>query len=439
MSKFLKRRTGASRMAKSKKAAKQKPKVPPTKTDKPKKSKEKKEDQPKVTLAQIKAAKKRQKTFYKMKMKAVERFSAVARQKLGNMLKGVAVIGSLARGDFVPGSDIDILVVVDDTQRKVPRELKEKLLAMLNDLGRKIDKKMQVQIHTLTEMFQFAKEGDNIIYNFLRHMKIVYDAGVLKPFTRLLKAGEIKPSKEAMMRSMEGAEHYMQKVEKYVEWILERYYRAVTWSANAFIMSLGESPVSVPEIPVVLQKKVDEGILPPEIPAIANDVITKFKAVEHGDEKPDMDVIHDLEDKVNHVIKVIKKEVVGSLVSESVGTAVKSKIKTMPKVIFEFGEHRSFVWLLEAGIFMAVYRGEKLSQVYKAQIKEGKVAEFNPVKHEDLFKAMEQSSLKPLINPKLIKNIFSMMPEGVKAPVKKLAVEYPGRAMLDLTGSVKLM
>jgi predicted nucleotidyltransferase len=422
------------------KRASKRPATKPETSKNPSKSQKKKEEPSvKITPKQMKAAKRRQKTFYKMKMKAAERFSILARQKLGNMLKGVGIIGSLARGDFVPGSDIDILVVIDDTKRDVPQELKEKLLAMLNKMGRDIDKKMQVQIHTLTEMFQFAKEGDNIIYNFLRHMKIVYDGGMLTPMRRLLKAGEIKPSKEAMMRSMEGAEHYMKKVEQYTEWILERYYRGVTWSANAYIMSLGENPVSVPEIPIVLQQKVDQGMLPQEVPAIAAEVIKHFKAVEHDEEEPSLKVALELEDKVHHMINVVKKEVVGSLVSESVGTAVKSKIKTMPKMIFEFGTHRAFVWLLGSGIYMAVYRGEKLDKVYKAEVDEGKVAEFKPTQNEKLFQAMEQSGLKPLINAKLIKNIFSMMPTTVRAQVKKLAVEYPGRAMLDLTDAIKLM
>ncbi|MBR9681637.1 MAG: nucleotidyltransferase domain-containing protein [Candidatus Altiarchaeota archaeon] len=392
----------------------------------------------KISTKQMDAAKKKQKIFYKMKMKAVERFSVAARQKLGSMLKGVGVIGSLARGDFVPGSDIDVLVVIDDTKREVPSELKEKLLAMLNDMGRKIDKKMQVQIHTLTEMFQYAKEGDNIIYNFLRHMKIIYDGGVLTPFTRMLKAGEIKPSKEAMMRSLDGAEYYMKKVEQYVEWILERYYRGITWSGNAYIMSLGEKPCSVPEMPIVLQSKVDKGLLPQEVPAIAAEVIKAFKAVEHGDRKPNLKEVTELESKVRHFMDILKKEIVGSMVSKSVGTAIKSKIKTMPKIIFEFGKHRSFVWLLDGGIYMAVYKNEKLDAVYKSQIKEGKVSTFKAAKNDELFKAMEQSSLKPLINTQLIERIYKNMPATVRVPVEKLAIEYPGRAMIDLTSAVNL-
>ncbi len=400
-----------------------------------KKQEEKKKES---KLKMIDQAKKRRQTFYRMKMKAAERFSVLARRKLGNMVKGIAVIGSLARGDFTPGSDIDVLVVVDDTQRDIPDELKEKLLAILVDLGKKIDKKMQVQLHTLTEFFQFAKEGDNIIYNFLRHMKPVYDGGILKPMQRLLKAGEIKPTKEAMARSLDGAEFYLKKIEQYVEWILERYYRAVTWATNAFVMSLGEKPVAVPEMPIVLKKYADQGLIDGALAGVAAEVIQKFKAVEHGDEKPKLEDAYALDKKVRAFVDAIKKEVVGSLVSEDIKGAVKAKIKTMPKIIFEFAGSRAFVWLLDDGIYLAHYKGNKLSKVFKAKIVEGKVKSFKTVTSEDLFKAMDVSELKPLINRKLIKMIYDSAPEEVKGKVKRVAVEYPGRAMLDLTGMISL-
>ncbi|MBR9689523.1 MAG: hypothetical protein GOV01_01325 [Candidatus Altiarchaeota archaeon] len=392
----------------------------------------KQEKREKLTNASIEKAKKRREVFLRAKTKTAERFSAVARQKLGNMVKGVAIIGSLARGDFRPGSDIDVLVVIDDTQRDVPDELKEKILAMLNDIGKKIDKKMQVQIHTITELFQFSKDGDNIVYNFLRHMKIVYDGGILKPMQKLLKSGEIKPTKESVMRSMEGADFYMKKVHQYVEWIIERYYRAITWSSNAFIMSMGSHPASVPEIPLVLKQYSDKGILPQEIPIIAAEVIKVHKAAEHGDAKPTIKDIHDLEPKVVKFLDALRKEIVGSVVEEGLKGTVKAKIKTMPKVIYEFAKGRCFAWLLDDGVYVAYYEGSKLNKVFKSTIKEGKVSPFKPINNEKLFKAMELSELKPLINQPLIKMIYSALPDAVKKPVKKVAIEYPGRAMIDL-------
>lgn len=394
--------------------------------------KEKRKDTPRSKLAMMDKAKKRRNLFLRAKVKAAERFSGLARQKLGNMVKSVAIIGSLARDDFKPTSDIDILVVIDDTAREVPDELKEKLLAMLNEMAKKLDKKMQVQIHTITEMFQFAKEGDNIIYNFLRHSKIVYDTGTLTSFKRLLKAGEIKPSKESVMRSMEGADFYMKKVEQYVEWIVERYYRSITWAGNAFIMSMEDKPCSIPELPLVLKGFADRGILPPEAPVIAAEVIQVHKAAEHGDAKPTIKQIHDLEPKVKAFLDMLRKEVVGSVVSEGLKGTVKAKIKTMPKLIFEFGESRAFVWILEDGVYMAFYAGNKLEKVFKSNVKDGKVMGFKVIKSESLFKAMEMSDLKPLINEELIRMIRDAMPASIKKPIKKVAIEYPGRAMIDL-------
>lgn len=412
--------------------AKKKPKKKASEAEKPGAADDK------LTGQDIEDAKKRRKLFLRAKTKAAERFAAAARQKLGNMVKGVAVIGSIARGDFTPGSDIDVLVVIDDTRRDVPDELKEKMLAMLNSIGKEIDKKMQVQIHTLTELFQFATGGDNIIYNFLRHMKIVYDGGVLKPMRKLLKSGEIKPTKESVMRSMDGAGFYMKKVDQYVEWIVERYYRAITWASNAFIMSMDRPPAAVPEIPLVLKGYADQGVLPQEVPAIAAEVIQLHKAVEHGEVEPTTEQIHELKPKVDSFLEVLRNEVVGSVVEEGLKGSVKAKIKTMPKIIFEFPEGRAFAWLLQDGVYVAHYKGDKLSAVYKSQVEEGEVDDFEKVKHEDLFQAMETSELKPLINPELIRMIYGALPAGVRQKPEKVAVEYPGRAMVDLGDAVKL-
>ena len=386
----------------------------------------------KATPKTFENAKKRRELFLRAKTKAAERFSTMARQKLGNMVKSVALIGSLARNDFKPGSDIDMLVVLDDTQRDVPDELKEKLLAMLNELGKKIDKKMQVQIHTITEMFQFAKEGDNIIYNFLRHSKLIYDGGFMKPLKNLLKAGEIKPTKESVMRSMEGADFYMKKVNQYIEWILERYYRSITWAGNAFIMSMDGHPASVPELPIVLKSYADKGVIPQEVPLVAAEVIKLFKSVEHEESKATMEIIYKLHPKVVKYLDALRKDVIGSIVEDSLKGTMKAKIKTMPKMIFEFTKGRAFVWLLDNGVYVANYEKDKLSKVYKSKVENGKVDSFKAVKSEKLFQAMEASDLKPLINIDLLKMIYAALPVGVKKPLKKIAIEYPGRAMIDL-------
>ncbi len=391
-----------------------------------------KEEKPKLNLKELK---KKRKLFYRLKMRAVEKFAALARAKFGNMIKSIALIGSLARGDYTFGSDIDVLVVIDDTAREVPEELKAKLLAMLTDLARKIDKKFQIQLHTVTELFQFAKTGDNIIYNFLRHMKVVYDAGFLRPLERLLKRGEIKPTKEAMSNALEGADYYMKKVEEYVEWILERYYRAVTWAANAFIMSMGLPPAAVPEIPAVLQAYADKGVLPPEIPKIAAEVIAIYKAVEHGNAKPELKVAYELEERVKHFLDVIRKEVVTSLVKDKLTATVKEKIKTMPKLIFEGKGLRVMCWFLDDGIYAAVHKeGQKEMEFLKAEVKEGKVMPFKSIKEEDLFAAMERSEIRPLINKKLIKMVHEALPLALRQKTKKVYFEYPGRAMLELGG-----
>jgi hypothetical protein len=148
-------------------------------------------------------------------------------------------------------------------------------------------------------------------------------------------------------------------------------------------------------------------------------------------------MITDLHPKVEKFLDLLRKDVVGSVIGEGIKGTMKLKIKTMPKIIFEFEKSRCFVWLLDEGVFLANYEGDKLSKVLKSKIDKGAVGGFKAVKNEALFSAMENSELKPLVNVDLMKTIFKAIPDGMKAGFKKVQVEFPGRAMLDLGNIVK--
>lgn len=62
--------------------------------------------------------------------KFVQRFSELVEHRLGARLLGVVLFGSAARDQAVPGSDVDVLLVVD----KRDREVEKALGAALSDL-----------------------------------------------------------------------------------------------------------------------------------------------------------------------------------------------------------------------------------------------------------------------------------------------------------------
>lgn len=191
-------------------------------------------------------------------------------------------------------------------------------------------------------------------------------------------------------------------------------------------------PASIPELPLVLKTYADKGVISPEVPLIAAEIIKLFKSVEHEETKATIKMIYELHPKVIQYLNILRKDIVGSIVEDGLKGVMKAKIKTMPKMIFEFEKDRAFVWLLDDGVYVANYEDNKLSKVYKSKVDDGKVVGFKAIKNEKLFQAMELSNLKPLININLLKMIYKAFPANVKKPLKKVAIEYPGKAMVDL-------
>ena len=114
--------------------------------------------------------------------------------------------GSLVQGKARPDSDIDVFVVIDDTDvKKMTRvELKDKLRAIIIGMGMEagemtgIRNKINIQVYILTDFWDNIKEANPIIFTFLRDGIPFYDRGIFMPWKQLLKMGKVKPSQEAI-------------------------------------------------------------------------------------------------------------------------------------------------------------------------------------------------------------------------------------------------
>ena len=84
--------------------------------------------------------------------------------------------GSLVQGKASKDSDIDVFVVIDDTDvKKMTRvELKDKLRAIIIGMGLEageitgIKNKLNIQVYILTDFWDNIKEANPIIFTFLR-------------------------------------------------------------------------------------------------------------------------------------------------------------------------------------------------------------------------------------------------------------------------------
>jgi len=218
------------------------------------------------------------------RLKDVKEFSKKILEKYGKYVKCIVMMGSVAREEFKPKSDIDIFVVIDDTAFKISPEEHEKIDEDLERIAEKISKNISVQpSYTLTEFWDYARVAHPIIYNFIKEGVAVYDTGFFMPVKKLLEMGRIPATREAIENYMEGAPKKLMRA-KTVKLLMlaEDCYYAVLNTAQAVLMFMGLAP-PVPNKAYDDVKKflVEPGILEPEYAEWLKDIIEIRKKIEH--------------------------------------------------------------------------------------------------------------------------------------------------------------
>ncbi len=218
------------------------------------------------------------------RMKEVKKFTKEILKKHGDTIKCVVVMGSVAREEFKPKSDIDVFVVIDDTKKKITREMHEQIDESIEKIAKKISKVLSIQpSYTLTEFWDYARVGHPIIYNFIKEGIAVYDAGFFMPVKRLLNMGRIQPTREAIENYMEGAPKKLMRA-KTVKLLMlaEDCYYAMLNTTQAVLMFMGIAP-PVPNKAYGDVKKflVEPGILEPEYAEWLKEIIEIRKKIEH--------------------------------------------------------------------------------------------------------------------------------------------------------------
>ncbi|MCX6707192.1 MAG: nucleotidyltransferase domain-containing protein, partial [Candidatus Woesearchaeota archaeon] len=139
-------------------------------------------------------------------IKIAEIHKTMVLKKFEKYIVSYVLAGSLVQGRATKSSDIDVFVVIDDTdvKRMTRAELKDKLRAIIIGMGVEagemtgIRNKINIQVYILTDFWDSIKEANPIIFTFLRDGVPFYDRGIFMPWKQLLKMGKVKPSMEAI-------------------------------------------------------------------------------------------------------------------------------------------------------------------------------------------------------------------------------------------------
>ncbi len=201
--------------------------------------------------------------------------------------------GSMVQGRATKDSDIDVFVVIDDTDvKKMTRaELRDKLRAIIIGMGMEageltgIRNKINIQIYILTDFWDSIRESNPVIFTFLRDGVPFYDRGIFMPWKQLLKMGKIKPSAEAIDIFMSSGEQTLDRVKFKLRDIgTEDFFWGIHTPTQAALMLYGIPPPAPKETCGVLREIFvkKEGLLEEEYVKILENVIQVRKDIEHG-------------------------------------------------------------------------------------------------------------------------------------------------------------
>ncbi len=202
--------------------------------------------------------------------------------------------GSVVRGEAIKTSDVDVYVIIDDTDvKRMPRlELKEKLRNIIYSYVTQagelagVKNKLSPQIYLLTEFWEGVKDANPIFYTFLRDGSPLYDRGGFLPWKLLLKMGKIKPSPESIDMFMSTGDKTKDIVNRrLMDIVMGDIFYGISMPTQGLLMLYGLPPTNVYET-VSEMKRVfvdKEKLLEKKYWDILEEIMLKYyKAYEHG-------------------------------------------------------------------------------------------------------------------------------------------------------------
>jgi predicted nucleotidyltransferase/uncharacterized protein (UPF0332 family) len=214
-------------------------------------------------------------------------------KKFEKYIVSYVLAGSLTQGRATPESDIDVFVVIDDTDvKKMTRvELRDKLRAIIVGMGAEageitgIRNKLNIQVYILTDFWESIKDANPTIFTFLRDGVPFYDRGVFMPWKQLLAMGRVKPSPEAIEMFMGSGNQFMERIyNKIRDIVMEDLFWALITPSQAALMMYGIPPTTPKETPEMMRELLvkKEGLLEEKHVKTVEKMLKYRKDLEHG-------------------------------------------------------------------------------------------------------------------------------------------------------------
>jgi len=239
-------------------------------------------------------------------------FAVKVYKKFNKIIKSIILFGSTVKQTSVVGSDIDIIIIIDDVSIKWDQELiawyREELDKMLR--GNPYQKSLHINTIKLSTWWEDLIRGDPVIINIIRHGEAMIDmAGFFEPLKFLLINGKIKSTPESIYNCLQRAPMHLSRSRAAELNSIEGLYWAMVDSAHAALIAAKIPPNSPEHIPVDLKENfVNTGKLKMKYVIWYRDLLVLHKDIAHGKIKDLKGVeIDDWQEKTEEFLDVMAR------------------------------------------------------------------------------------------------------------------------------------
>jgi len=236
--------------------------------------------------------------------------------KFDKMVKAIILFGSSVKHTNVVGSDIDIIIIIDNASIKFDEKL---VVWYREELGKIVKtnpykKDLHINTVTLTTWWNDLTRGDPTVVNIIRYGDVLIDfGGFFGPLKALLEQGKIKPSPEAIYTSLNRVPTHIRLSKQAEISAIEGSYWAMVDTAQALLMSIRILPPSREHIALLLKEHfVNKNLLKIKYVTNFRDLHELHRKVMHGEIKDIGGDVIDIwqkkaEDFFNKALKIIEE------------------------------------------------------------------------------------------------------------------------------------
>jgi predicted nucleotidyltransferase/uncharacterized protein (UPF0332 family) len=212
-------------------------------------------------------------------------FATKAYKKYTKLVKSIILFGSVERQETKPGSDIDIIIVVDDVSLSWDQELIAWYREELDKIMQMNPYKGNIHINTikLSSWWDGLMKGDPVILNVIRHgFAMIDEGGFFEPLKFLLIKGKIKGTPETIYQCLQRAPTHIARSKAAELAAIEGVYWSMVDSAQGALIAANYFPPSPEHIITDLKEAfIDKKVLKSKYLEWYKEIYVLHKKIDH--------------------------------------------------------------------------------------------------------------------------------------------------------------